>query len=370
MKLTADRQALHTAFQHVGGIITSTISRPIYENVKLEATGDGVYLSATDLEVGLRVKAEKIKVEEEGAVLIPEDRIAPLLRTTPDETVSLDGDESGITLKSSDGRFHILGQDPADFADIPPLPDGAPVEIDPAVLNYMVSRTSFATAEEKGRYALNGVLLMLDEEGTFEMVAADGARLANVEKKASNPEGQTIDCIVMKKGIQQAARLGGLSDEPLCIQVTENQFLAENSVGRMSCQLVEGQFPNYREVIPRENKNKAVFPTKAVLNALRRASFLTSEQTRAVDFGLSEDSLILTSQSPDLGDAEVRVQIDYSGDEADISFNPQYIEDVLEIVERESVKFEFNDRRSPCLLRSGVDYKYVVSPVVREEAEV
>lgn len=370
MKLTADRQALHSAFQHVGGIITSTISRPIYENVKLEATNEGVYLSATDLEVGLRVKAEKIDVEEEGSVLIPEDRISPLLRTTLDETVSLEGDESAVTLKTSDGRFRILGQDPEDFADIPPLPEGEAIEVDPVVLRYMVDRTTFATAEEKGRYALNGVLLMLDEEGTFEMVAADGARLANVEKKASNPEGKTIDCIVMKKGIQQAARLGALSDEPLRIQVTETQFLAENETGRMSCQLVEGQFPNYREVIPRENKNKAEFPTKALLNALRRASFLTSEQTRAVDFQFSENCLVLTSQSPELGDAEVRVDIEYSGDDTEISFNPQYIEDVLEIVERESVKFEFNDRRSPCLLRSGVDYKYVVSPVVREEAEV
>jgi DNA polymerase-3 subunit beta len=291
------------------------------------------------------------------------------LRTTPDDTVTLEGDASAVTLKSSDGRFRILGQDPEDFADIPPLPETEAVEIDPTILNYMVDRTTFATAAEKGRYALNGILVLLDEEGTFEMVAADGARLSNVEKKADNPGEITMDHIVMKKGIQQAARLGALVEEPLKIQVTESQFLAENSAGRMSCQLVEGQFPNYREVIPRENKYKAQFPTKSLLNALRRASFLTSETTNAVDFEFTQDTLVLKSQSPDLGDAEVRVNIEYSGEETEISFNPAYIEDMLETVERETVKFEFNDRRSPCLLSSGVDFRYVVSPVVREDAE-
>lgn len=370
MKLTADREALHTAFQHVGGVITSAISKPIYENVKLEAKSDGVFLSATDLEVGLRIRANKVEVEEEGSVLVPENRVARLLRTTPDDTITLEGDSGELTLISSDGHVRILGQDPEDFADIPPLPEGEAIEMDPVVLRYMVNRTTFATAEEKGRYALNGVLIQIDEEGTFEMVAADGARLADVTKKASNPVGEEVDSIVMKKGIVHAARLGELSDEPLRIQVTENQFLAENSAGRMSCQLVEGQFPNYREVIPRDNKNRATLPTQKLLNALRRASYLTSKQTRAVDFEFTEDNLVLKSQSPDLGDAELRIDVEYRGEDTEIAFNPQYIEDMLETVERESVKLEFNDKKSPCLVRSGVDFQYVVSPVVREEAQV
>jgi len=369
MKLVADRQAFLAAFQHVGGIITSTIARPMYQNVKVEAADGGVYLSATDLEVGLRVKAEGVEVEEKGAVLVPEERVTAILRTTLDETVTFEGDESAVTLKSSDGRFRIVTEDPADFADIAELSSDAVVEVDPAVLRYMVDRTTFATASEKGRYALNGVLLLLDEQGTFEMVAADGARLANVKKKASNDQGLAVDCIVMRKGIEQAARLGELADEPLRVQVTENQFLAENSCGRICCQLVEGQFPNYREVIPRENKNKVELPTKALLNALQRAALLTSEQTRAVDFTFSQGVLVLSSESPDLGEAEIRVPVDYQGDEVQVAFNPAYVEQMLEIVEREAVKMEFNDRRSPCLFRSGVDYLYVVSPVVREEAD-
>ena len=369
MKLSADRQALHAAFQHVGSIITSTIVRPIYQNVLLEASGGGVFLSATDLEVGLRLKLSKVEVLEEGTVLVPEERITPILRATLDETVTLEGDESAVLLKSADGRFRILSQDPADFAQIPSLSEDARVEVDPEVLQYMVARTAFSTAEEKGRYALNGVLLLVDEEGGIEMVAADGARLATVKKKASNPRKTKIDCIVMKKGVEHAARLAGLSTEPMRLQVTETQFLAENDVGRMCCQLVEGQFPNFREVIPRDSRHRSELPTKPLLNALLRAASLTSEQTRAVDFRFSSGLLVLTSQSPDLGEAEVRLPVDYEGEEAQIAFNPRYIEEILQVVERESVKMEFNDRRSPCLIRSGTDYLYVVSPVVREEAQ-
>jgi len=369
MKLVADRQALHAAFQHVGGIVTSTIVRPIYQNVKLDATGGEVYLSATDLEVGLRIRAEKVEIEQEGSVLVPADRTSAILRATADDTVTFEGDESAVMLTSQDGRFRIVSEDPAEFADIPSLVEDALIEVDPQILRYMVQRTVFAAAEEKGRYALNGVLFLVDEEGNFEMVAADGARLADVRKKASNAGKLKVDCIVMRNGLEHAARLAGLADEPLRLQVTETQLLAENSVGRLCCQLVEGQFPNFREVIPRECKFRAELPTKGLLSAVRRAALLASEQTRVVDFHFSKGLLVLSSASPDVGEAEVRLPADYDGADIQIAFNPRYLEEMLQVVERESVKVEFNDRTSPCVIRSGLDYVYVVSPVVREEAQ-
>ena len=369
MKLIADRSALHTAFQNVGSVVTSTIARPIYQNVKIEAVGEDIFLSATDLEVGLRLRVGGVKIEEEGTVLLPEERVSRILGATPDESISLVGDEAAVTLESSDSKFRIVAEDPRDFAEIPALTEDGVIEVDPDVLQYMARHVVFATAEERGRYALNGVLLVVGKDGNFEMVAADGARLASVKKKVSNPNKQAIDCIVMKKGIEQAGRLASLSDKPIRLQVTENQLLAENDAGRLCCQLVEGQFPNYREVIPKDGNIKVELPTKPLLNALTRAALLTSEQTRAVNFVFGSGMLTLTSESPDVGEAEVRLPIDYEGERTEVSFNPEYVADMLKVVERESVKMEFRDRRSPCLLRSGVDYIYVVSPVVREEAE-
>jgi len=369
MKIVANRSALHAAFQHAGSIITSTIARPIYQNVKMEAKAGKVCLSATDLEVGITLNVDQVQVEEEGEVLLPELRVSRILGTTPDETISLVGDESAVTIESSDSKFRVVAEDPSDFADVPQMTEGSVIEIDRDVLHYMVRHVAFATAEERGRYALNGVLLVVAEDGGFEMVAADGARLARVRKKASNPDKKPVDCIVMKKGIEQLARLAMLSEEPIKVQITENQLLAANSAGRLCCQLVEGQFPNYLEVIPKDCKIKVELPSRALLNALTRAALLTSEQTRAVDFTFSDGILVLASQSPDLGEAEVRLPVDYKGEQVQIAFNPEYVTDMLKVVERESVKMEFNDRRSPCVMHSGVDYVYVVSPVVREDKE-
>jgi len=367
MKLVADRQALHSALQHVGSVISSTITSPIFRNVKMEATKDSVYLSATDLEVGLRIKVDKVEVKKPGCVLVPELRLSPILRATADEQVSIESEGSAVTIKSEDGRFRLVGEDPADFNDIPEMPSGAVVEVDPDVLQYMVRRTLFATADERGRYALNGLLVLVDAHGTFEMVAADGARLADVRKKASNPKKLTMDCIVMKKGIDQAAKLSSLSEEPLRMVATERQFLVENNIGRMCCQLVEGQFPNYQEVVPRDCKIKVELPVKALLNGVERAALLTSEQSKAVDFAFSKGQLVLSSKAPDLGEAEVRMPADYDGDELTISFNPDYIREVLQVVERETVKMEFDGPHAPAVFRAGVDYQYVVSPVVRGE---
>ena len=367
MKLVADRRSLHAAFQHVGSIVTSTVARPIYQNVKMEATGEGVFLSATDLEVGVRVNAGPAEIEEEGQVLLPEARVSSILGATPDEQVSFAGDESSVTIRSEDGVFRMVAEAPADFVDIPELSDESVIELDPQVLQYMVRRVVFAVAEERGRYALNGILLVIDEQGNFEMTAADGARLANVRKKASNSAKLAVDCIVMRKGLEQAARLAGLSDQPLKLQITESQMLAENEAGRLCCQIIEGQFPNYREVIPSESKLKMELPIRPLLNGLTRAAFLTTEQARAVDFTFTDDLLTLRSQSPDVGEAEVRMPVDYKGEALTVAFNPSYIADMLKVVERDTVRVDINDGRSPCVWRSGGDYLYVVSPVVRED---
>jgi DNA polymerase-3 subunit beta len=367
MKIVAERDALYRTLQQVGSVIASGHTQPLYRNVKIDATGDNnIYLSATDLEVGICLKNEHVEVEEPGSVLLVEERIAPILRATPDENISLEDDDGAVILKSSDGRFRILTENVEDFPDIPSPEGGSTIEVAPEVMEYMISRTEFAAAAEKGRYALNGVLVVMDEEGNLETVAANGVRLARVEKKANNPNGESIYSIVVRKGLHEIAKLAATSQEPLEIQVTDKQFIAKNPNGRVSCQLVEGQFPNYQEVIPEHCKYKVQLPTKVLANALRRASFMASEQSKAVDFNFSAGQLVLTSESPELGDAEIRMGVEYEGPDFQLSFNPEYIVDMLDAVERDVISVEFIDKASPCVFRSGNDYTYVVSPVIRE----
>jgi DNA polymerase III beta subunit len=233
----------------------------------------------------------------------------------------------------------------------------------------MIRRTVFAAAQEKGRYALNGVLFVVGPEDTIELVAADGARLAHVKKKVSNPDGIEASFIVMTKGVEHFARLAEYGTGPIKFAATEKQLIAENDAGRLACLRVEGQFPNYQEVIPADSKVKIQLPAKELLSAVRRAGYVTTDETRVVDFHFSKGSLAITAEAPDVGRAEVRMQVDYDGPDAQIAFNPEFLEDVLGIVEREAVKIRFTDRRSPCVLKSGLDYTYVVSPVIREESQ-
>jgi len=329
-----------------------------------------VKLSATDLEVGLTLKVPEVEIQEEGVVLLPHARVSPVLGATPDDQVTLRESDGAIVLETGDSSFRILGEDPADFPDIPRLPGEGTVEIDPEVLRYMIRRTVFAAAEEKGRYALNGVLFVVGKEDTIELVAADGSRLAHVRKKVSNPDGIEAEFIVMSKGVEQFARLAEYGKDAIRFAATENQLVAENDAGRLVCQLVEGQFPNYQEVIPTESKIKIDLPVGELLSAVRRANLMTTDQTRVVDFCLSEKALVVKAESPDVGQAEVRMAVEYEGEEASISFNPEFIEDMLSAVERDAVKMRFSDRRSPCVLKAGLDYTYVVSPVIREEGEL
>ncbi len=368
MKIVASKDALHQALQRLSGVVGTGTQQPLYRHVKLEADGEHLHLSGTDLEVGLTLSIADVEIEREGAALLPHDRISPVVGATPDEQVTLKEDDGAVTIETEDSHFRILGEDPADFPPLPELPVDNVIEIDADVLKYMVRRTVFATAQEKGRYALHGVFCVLGAENTLELVAADGARLAHVKKKVSNPTDLQEEFIVMRAGFEQLARLADYGDETVRFGLSEGRFVAQNDAGRLVCQLVEGQFPNYREVIPTESKIKVQLPTGVLLNAVRRARYMTTEETRVVEFRFSSEGLAITAESSDVGQAEVKVPLEYEEEEANIAFNPEYLEDVLSIVERDMVKMRFTDRRTPCVLKGGLDFTYVVSPVIREEA--
>lgn len=370
MKLVAGREALHQGFQRAGSVIGSSMQQPLYRNVKVQASADTLCLSATDLEVGLTVKVPDVEIEEEGTALLPHSRVAPILGATPEDRVTLTDEDGAVRVEADGSQFRILSEDPSDFVDVAGLPGEGVVEIDPEVLSYMIRRTAFAAAGEKGRYALNGVLFVIGPGDNIELVAADGARLAQVQKKASNPDEVEKEFIVLLKGVDRLGHLAGYGQEPVRFAVTESQMIAENEVGRLACQLVEGQFPNYKEVIPSEFKIKAEVPTRPLLSAVRRASYVTVEEARVVDLSFKDGRLTVLAEAADVGRADVEIPADYEGPDFEISLNPDFVQEMLSIVERESVKMRFTDSRSPCVIKSGLDYTYVISPVIREEAEL
>ncbi len=370
MKIVANRDKLHRGLQRLSGVVGTSAQQPIYRHVKIETIDEGLCLSATDLEVGLALTVEDVQIEKSGAVLLPHDRISPVLGATPDEQVELSEDDGAVVILTENSRFRLLGEDPSEFSPLPELPGDGVVEVDPEILTYMVRRTVFSTADEKGRYALHGVLCVIGKENTIELVAADGARLAHVRKKASNPDGIETEFIISREGLEQLAHLADYGTGPVRFGTDEGRLVARNDAGRLVCQLVEGQFPNFREVIPSESKISVQLATRELLSAVRRASYMTTEETQVVDFAFDKDILTITAESPDVGQAELKMPIEYEGEQAEISFNPEFLQEMLAVVERESVKIRFTDRRSPCVIKCGLDYTYVVSPVIREDAEI
>jgi len=367
MKLTAKTKSLHEAFQYAGSVITSSPIAPIYQNVKLETSDNDVYVTATDLEVELKIKVLDVNVQEQGTLLAPQATVSSILGATPDEEITLESADGVVELNSSDGKFRLVCEKAEDFEEIAVPETDAFVEIDPDVFASMVRRTTFAAAEERGRFALNGVFLTVDGKDDIEMVAADGARLALVTKKVSNPHSLSFDCIVNKKALELAARLASLAESPVKIWTTERLFCAENERGFVCCLLIEGSFPDYKAILPRESVIRVELPRVQLANVIRRASFLTTRDTRAVDFQFTEGLLTIRSESPDLGQSDLKLPIDYKGEAAEISLNPEFLEDMLQLVDSDTVKMEITDRGSPCLIKSGFDFIYVVSPVVREE---
>jgi DNA polymerase-3 subunit beta len=373
MKFVIDREDFHQTLQRIGSVTgAGEQQHSIYSNVRLVAEEGRVVLSGFDAEggLGLSLVVEDVAIEKEGAVLIPHGRLSRFIGATPDEKIAVSDDDGAVQVETSDGHLRILGEDPTVFPDLPPMPADGIIEVDADVLEYMIRRTKFAAAPERGRYALNGVLLVVGRENSFEMVAADGSRLAMVKKKATNPDEIERSMIVMTKGVDQLARLADFGGEQIRFTATEKQFMAENSAGRLVCQLIEGQFPNYQEVIPPDSKIKVDLPVPELHSAVRRVSYVTTDETNVVDFQFADNMLTLVAESPDVGRAEVKVACEYDANPAVISFNPNLLEDMLGVVVRDTVKMRFSDSRSPCVLKVGMDYTYVISPVIREDISI
>ena len=202
------------------------------------------------------------------------------------------------------------------------------------------------------------------------MVAADGSRLAVVKKKVSNPEGIEKTFIVPSAGVDHLMRLADYGDDTVRFCADEKKFMAENTAARLSCQLVEGLFPNYQDVVPAESRVKVQLPVTALLRAVRRASYVTTKDTKIANFLFTSGLLTVVSESPEIGRVEVKVGIEYDGEDASISVNPDYVLSMVSVLDREVVKMRFSDVHTPCVFKSGFDYTYVVSPVVPRDMKL
>lgn len=389
MKVICDRGALLEGINLVSGAVAARTPRPQLQCVKITATKTGgageLVLSATDAEVALRLSISKVDVQKTGEALIPADKIRQIVSAEENEpTLTLETEGEAMHIRGADAHFKVFGYPSADF---PPIPDfasaaagtgGAPkakaVITHPAgSLAELVMRTLFATARETSRYAINGVLLKRDGK-RLELVATDGRRLALARANLTGGEkdGKGVQCIVPTKALGMLQKLIQEHDEPVQIAITDNQILfsfgTAGSPGRavLVSNLVEGAFPPYEDVIPKDQDKKVTFDRDVVTSAVRRAALLTNEESRGVRMAFKgkDKKLDLSSRAPEMGEANVSADLAaYDGEDIEIGFNPAFIVDALKILNDPQVIMELKAPNKPGLIKSGTDFMYVVMPV-------
>ncbi|MCC6428126.1 MAG: DNA polymerase III subunit beta [Phycisphaerales bacterium] len=390
MKVICDRGALLDAINLVSGAVAGRTPRVQLTCIKLTADKrDGVgelALSATDAEISMRLRLSQVDVQQAGESLIPADKLRAIVSAEDaEQTLTIEAEGEVCHIRGGDAHFKIYGFQPADFPPIPEFTDvvAGSSEIAKAKgvfgykagsLDTLVGRTLFATARENSRYAINGVLLKREGK-KLEMVATDGRRMALCRSNipgGGDKDAKPVSCIIPSKALSQLQKLFRDPDEQVQVAITDNQVFfslgTEKDPHRavLSSNLVEGTFPPYEDVIPRDQDKKVAFDRDAMNSAVRRAALLTNEESRGVRLRFTGKSkkLELTSRAPEMGEAQVSVDLNnYEGDDIEIGFNPMFIMDVLKVVSEQDVIMELKAPNKPGVIKVGADFLYVVMPV-------
>jgi DNA polymerase-3 subunit beta len=363
MKVICDRGALLEALKLASGVIVTRTPKPVLACVKLTAQDGTLTVAATDLEVALRLNTSMVEVHQPGEALIPADKLNQIVAESTDATISIEVTQDVAEIRGQDSRFKIYGFPTADAPPIPTFNGEADFQIHASEFHRLVSQTIFATARENTRYAINGVLL--EREGNkLSIVATDGHRLALSKGSCKATKADNRSAIVPTKALNMLLRLFNDPDQTVKVRIADNQILFASEETVLASNLVEGNFPPYKDVIPKDGDKKATLDTPSFQSAVRRASLLTNDESKGVRLSFSSEGLVLTSRAPEMGEAEVKVDLPaYAGDPLEIGFNPQFILDALKVVHSEQVTLEFKAANKPGVLRTGPDFLYVIMPV-------
>ena len=365
MKLTIGQEEFITGLQAVQNVVSTRTTLPILSNVLLNAVGDRLTLTATDLDVTIS-KTVEAKVEIDGNFTMPVKKLLSIAREVGGRQIEMDVSKNQCSIKSGSSAYRVNGLPAEEFPPIPNFSGQTTIQMPQDTVKTMLRRTSFAVSTDENRYVLNGLYLSF-KENKLTMVATDGRRLALAEEDVELQDDNPLEVIVPTKAIQELSRsLGDKGDVE--IQITENQVsfgLKENdgTGSLIVSKLVEGAYPNYKQVIPAESKHRVTLDKEELFHALRRAEIMTSEKANSVKLTFSENNLTFTANSPEVGESRETMAIKYEGEETSIAFNPQFFIDPLKALEEDEVHFEFTDQLSPGVVKVNHPFLYVIMPM-------
>jgi len=363
MKLRAARDVLLKPLQSVIGVVERRQTMPILSNVLLVARDGLLSITATDLEVELVATAE-VSVDAGGEITVSGRKLLDICRALPDGSdvdIVVSGDK--LVVRSGKSKFNLATLPAAEFPTVDDIKAGQVITVSQQVLGRLIDKTHFSMAQQDVRYYLNGMLL---ETGgsVLRAVATDGHRLALCEAKVEGPKLAQQQVIVPRKGVLELQRLmDGQGD--LNLELGPNHIRIQLTAIRFTSKLIDGRFPEYERVIPKESSNELTADKALFRGALQRTAILSNEKYRGIRLIIRDSGVVIQAHNPEQEEAEEELEVSYSGEDIEIGFNVNYLLDALGAIEGEEVTLSVLDSNSSCLIRQPGrdDGKFVVMPM-------
>jgi DNA polymerase III subunit beta len=348
MKFTITREKLHEGLGAVAASVPTKTTLPVLANILVEAGTDGLILSGTDLDISVSTTIPA-SVDQEGATTLPARKLVEIVKELPNAAIRVTSSgEQRVQIECGRSKFKLLGLARDEFPAFPSVKFEGGWKVAARELQKLIGHVAFAASTEESRPILNGVLWELRPD-RMRMVATNGHRLARMDVPASGQGGGQADLIIPPKALEQIRRLFG-GDEEIEIAKSDNHLGFRSTTTQIYTRLIEGPYPNYEQVIPREN-DKALTADKAALAAaLRRMSIVASDQTHRIRMAFTNGACKLSVQTPDLGEAQEELAVAYEGDPLEIGFNAAYLLEILKFMPTDEVRMTFKapERAATC----------------------
>ena len=370
MKISCDREKLSSAFQLAGSVASSRSPKEVLQNVKIEANEDCVTLMATDSETGIRIDIEGVDVEVPGKALWHVGRVGMILRESNDERLSFEANESAMVVKGLNSEFKLPVADPDEFPSVVSFEEEKYHEVPARLFREMIKRTLFATDADSSRFALGGVLLEMNDEEVVA-VGTDGRRLARMigtGKSIGGHKTEGSSTIIPTRSLTLIERSIDDKDDVVHIAARENDVLVRTKRSTIYSRLVEGRYPNWRQVIPDRDDSVSVPMTCGpFLNVIRQASIVADQETRGLDMEIGNGTLVLAAKTADLGQSHVELPIEYEGETIKMKLDFRFMSEFLKVLDPDT-KFELDisSSKSPAVMKTDDGYIYVVMPMSLE----
>lgn len=361
MKFIVEKSTFHSCLGKIQGIAERKSTIPVLSNILISGEKDTIHIIATDLEIGVMeiTKAEKV---EKGTICVSARKLYDIMKELSEEQVEIQsGENFWVSIKAGKTTFNLPGLDPAEFPAFPQTEGSDYFSVRSADLLEMIEKTVFAASSEESRFNLNGIYMekvKKEKKHYFRMVATDGHRLSLIDKEQESTLGEK-GIIISRRGLTELRKVLGDEETEIAISLLDNNCIFKTQKTIVVVRLLEGEYPDYQQVIPSENDKHVILERKKFTGALRRAQVIASEKGEGVKFSIHSDVMEIRTGGPDIGNVQEEITVDYQGDSLDVSFNARYLLDVLQILDSDKVRMELKEELSSGLIRPEDENKYI-----------